>query len=266
MDKAQDSEKRSLRGIVPENHPRRDSILVRERLVEAMEEDVVVPQGLIAQGRGECFDYLIGEQTRDFAKKAIRYAALLLVKARNPVISVNGNVAALVPREVVELSKAIPAKLEVNLFYRDEKRERAIAKVLREAGAQEVLGVGENASETIQELFSERRRVSKEGIFSADVVLVALEDGDRTEALTKMGKKVIAIDLNPLSRTSMKATVTITDNIIRAIPALKNEVINVKKMREEEIMEIVQNYDNKDTLREAMKYISRRLDQLSLDL
>ncbi|MEM0168589.1 MAG: hypothetical protein QXK75_02210, partial [Metallosphaera sp.] len=77
MDKAQDREKRSLRGIVPENHPRRDSILVRERLVEAMEEDVVVPQGLIAQGRGECFDYLIGEQTRDFAKKAIRYAALL---------------------------------------------------------------------------------------------------------------------------------------------------------------------------------------------
>ena len=31
----------------------------------------------------------------------------------------------------------------------------------------------------------------------ADTVLVPLEDGDRTEALVKMGKTVVAIDLNP---------------------------------------------------------------------
>ncbi len=50
-------------------------------------------------------------------------------------------------------------------------------------GAEEVLGVGDDASCTIPELFSERRRVSCRGIYIADVVLVPLEDGDRTEAL-----------------------------------------------------------------------------------
>ncbi|MCH1771612.1 phosphopantothenate/pantothenate synthetase [Metallosphaera sedula] len=266
MDKTQDSKSRSIRGIVPENHPRKESILVRERLVEAMEREVVVPQGLIAQGRGECFDYLIGEKTRDFAERALEVAAVLLIEAKNPVISVNGNMAALVPREIVELADAIPAKIEVNLFYRDEIRERAIEKVLREAGAREVLGVGEDASETIPELFSERRRVSKRGILSADVVLLGLEDGDRTEALVKMGKKVIAIDLNPLSRTSLTASVTIVDNVIRAIPALREKVLKMKSLSREEREKLLKGYNNRDVLRGAMKFMSQRLAQLSLDL
>jgi 4-phosphopantoate--beta-alanine ligase len=58
---------------------------------------------------------------------------------------------------------------------------------------------------------SDRRMVDPDGIYIADVVLVPLEDGDRTEALVKMGKKVIAIDLNPLSRTSQKASITIVE-------------------------------------------------------
>ncbi|MCG3108378.1 4-phosphopantoate--beta-alanine ligase [Metallosphaera sp. J1] len=266
MDKTQDRKSRSVRGIVPENHPRRESILIRERLVEALDKDVVVPQGLIAQGRGECFDYLIGERTRDFAERAILEAAVLLVEAKNPVISVNGNVAALVPREIVELADTIPAKLEVNLFYRDETRERAIEKVLRDAGAKEVLGVGEDASETIPELFSERRRVSRRGIFSADVVLLGLEDGDRTEALVRMGKKVIAIDLNPLSRTSLTANVTIVDNVTRAIPALRNKILEVKGLREDERKKILTSYNNREILKSAMRFMADRLSQLSLDL
>lgn len=177
MDKAQDSTTRSIRGIVPENHPRRDSILLRERLVEAMEKEIVVPQGLIAHGRGECFDYLIGEKTRDFAQIAIEEAAALLITAKNPVLSVNGNTAALVPTQLVELANTIPAKLEVNLFYRDTVREIAIEKALRQAGAKEVLGVGEDASETIPELFSQRRRVSKRGIFSLTSYFLPLKMG-----------------------------------------------------------------------------------------
>ncbi len=65
-------------------------------------------------------------------------AALLM--AKHPVISVNGNTAALVPRQVVELAKLVNAKLEVNLFYRTREREELIARVLREnGGAEEVL-------------------------------------------------------------------------------------------------------------------------------
>ena len=43
------------------DHPRYKSLLAREKLVEA--SDVVAKQGLIAHGRGEAFDYLLGEQT-----------------------------------------------------------------------------------------------------------------------------------------------------------------------------------------------------------
>ena len=67
----------------------------------------------------------------------------------------------------------------------------------------------------IPELQSERRRVDLSGIMKADTVLVPLEDGDRTEALVKMGKTVVAIDLNPMSRTARSANITIVDNAIR---------------------------------------------------
>lgn len=43
-----------------------------------------------------------------------------------------------------------------------------------------------------------------------------LEDGDRCEALIQMGKQVLVVDLNPLSRTARTATVTIVDNVSRA--------------------------------------------------
>ncbi|TRM80402.1 hypothetical protein DJ522_08585, partial [Sulfolobus sp. F3] len=158
------------------------------------------------------------------------------------------------------------ARIEVNLFYRNQDREKAIAEVLYKANAKKVLGVGEDASMTIPELFSQRRRVSPQGIYIADVVLLGLEDGDRTQALVNMGKKVIAIDLNPLSRTSLSATITIVDNITRALPKLVQKAKELKKLREEELMKIVSQYNNKEILREAMKFMADRLNQLSLSL
>lgn len=80
--------------------------------------------------------------------------------------------------------------------------------------------MGSNASVRIPELQSERRRVDPNGIYKADTVLVPLEDGDRAEALVNMGKTMITIDLNPLSRTAKVAHLTIVDNIIRAIPEM----------------------------------------------
>ena len=64
-----------------------------------------------------------------------------------------------------------------------------------------------------------------EGIGGADSVLVPLEDGDRCEALVKMGKQVLVIDLNPLSRTAMTATVTVVDEVSRAASILLSEVV-----------------------------------------
>lgn len=129
-----------------------------------------------------------------------------------------------------------------------------------------MLGVGDDASAVIPELFSERRRVSKKGIYIADVVLVGLEDGDRTEALVKMGKKVIAIDINPLSRTSQMASLTIVDNIIRVFPKMISLAKEMKKSDKDELQKIINQYNNKEILKESLRFISERMNQLSLSL
>jgi len=252
-----------IRLKIPKSHVRADSLRKREELIKGEEKGVVAKAGLIAHGRGEAFDYLIGETTIPSALFAARVAAASLILADHSVISVNGNSAALVPEALVSLAKEIPAALEVNLFYRSRRREDAIKSVLMKAGATEVLGVGRNASATIPELYSERRKVDPRGIYSADVVLVPLEDGDRTMSLKKMGKFVIAIDLNPLSRTAQSADVTIVDNIVRALPNILSAVRDLRKLSRDELKGIIERFDNKKNLSETMSYIRDRLSTLA---
>jgi len=207
---------------IPAIHPRYESLVRREKLVEGFKEGIVVPQGLIAHGRGEMFDYLLGERTTKEGRAASRAAAALLLKAKRPVISVNGNVAALSAADIVRLSKVSNARIEVGLFHRTDERVTKIEKVLVQHGAKNVLGFLPDAK--IPGLDSLRGLCSKDGIGMADVVLIPLEDGDRAEALVKMGKKTIALDLNPMSRTATNATVTIVDELTRAIPELIRNV------------------------------------------
>ena len=203
---------------VPESHPRYESLLTRHRIEAGVDRGITSRQGLIAQGRGEAYDYLLGEETIDSADRAERAAAAHLLRADHAVISVNGNAAALVPDELVTLSEATGADLEVNLFNRTEERIERIAEYLREHGATEVKGL--TADGRIPGLDHERAKVDADGIGDADVVLVPLEDGDRAEALGEMGKTELVVDLNPLSRSAQVATVPIVDNIIRAIPSI----------------------------------------------
>jgi 4-phosphopantoate---beta-alanine ligase len=236
---------------IPSDHPRAKSLYIREMLVKGFRRGLVVPEGLIAHGRGEAYDYLIGERTTKTAQRAIKAAAAMLLLSSRPVISVNGNTAALCPNTVVELAKVAGASIEVNIFYRTETRERAIKAELELHGAKKILGVGSKASARIPELQSERRRVDPDGIYAADTVLVPLEDGDRTEALVKMNKTVIAIDLNPLSRTSRAANITIVDNVVRAMPAL-TEV--ARKLRGTmSLKKITDNFDNRKHLQDSLK-------------
>lgn len=207
---------------IPAIHPRYESLVRREKLVKGFKEGIVVPQGLIAHGRGEMFDYLLGERTTKEGRAASRAAAALLLKAKRPVISVNGNVAALCAAEVVRLSKVSKARIEVGLFHRTDERVTKIENILVKHGAMNVLGFLPDAK--IPGLDSLRGLCSKDGIGMADVVLIPLEDGDRAEALARMGKKTIAIDLNPMSRTARSATVTIVDELTRAIPELIKNV------------------------------------------
>lgn len=216
---------------------------------------MVAAEGLIAHGRGEAFDYLIGERTSKQAQAAIRAAAALLLISERPVISVNGNLAALCPKEVVRLAETAKAQIEVNLFYRTRERERAIKGELEKHGAENVLGVGSRASARIPELQSERRRVDPDGIFAADTVFVPLEDGDRTEALVRMGKKVITVDLNPMSRTAVASQVTIVDNIVRVMPALVQAAVSLSGSTS--LLEVYEGFDNKKNLRESLEIIRR---------
>lgn len=199
---------------IPKSHPRYKSLMTREHLVEMVAENVVTPTGLISHGRGEAFDYLMGEMTLPPAEDAERAAAAMLVLAENPVVCVNGNAAALDAKGLIAIADAVPARIEVNLFHRTPERMEAVISHLEEEGAKEVLGRVPEVR--IPGLDHDRALCTREGIWTSDVILVPIEDGDRAEALVAMGKKVISIDLNPLSRTSRTATVPICDEITRA--------------------------------------------------
>ncbi|MCK4428896.1 MAG: phosphopantothenate/pantothenate synthetase [Candidatus Aenigmarchaeota archaeon] len=248
---------------IPKSHPRAESLKTREKLIEGHNKGCVATAGLIAQGRGEAFDYILGEKTNDFALSSIKASAAALLLAENPVISVNGNVAILVPEEIAKLSKLINAKIEINLFYRTNKREKVIEKVLKNHGAGEVLGIGREASCYLKGIDHLRGRVSPKGIYNADIVFVPLEDGDRTKALRDMGKKVIVVDLSPFSRSAKTATIAIVDNITRAMPALIKEIKIMKKLDKKKLEMIHSKYNNKKALSDSFKFMKNRLGEMA---
>ena len=236
--------------MIPKTHPRYQSLTIRDRIVKGVKLGITSLHGLAAHGRGEAFDYLLGEKTHDFAKQSIEAAVAMLVLAKHPVISVNGNSAALAAKELVVLSKLLNGPLEVNLFHASKAREKKIADYLKKHGATNVLLPEKNTA--IPFLDSNRKFVNKNGIFKADVVFAPLEDGDRTEALIKNGKKVITIDLNPLSRTAQKATITIVDNITRAMPLLIKSIKVYQKYDEKRLENILNKYNNVKILSQAL--------------
>lgn len=244
---------------VPRSHPRYASLVLRERLVEGFRSGIVAPQGLVAHGRGEMFDYLLGERTCREARAASRAAAALLVRAKRPVMSVNGNVATLCAKDIVLLAEAAKAKIEICLFHRSDDRVSKIRALLERDGAKVVLGFLPDAA--LPGVEHMRGMCSKDGIYSADVVLIPLEDGDRAEALAKMGKKTIAIDLNPLSRTSRTATVTIVDEVTRAIPELLKNVEDLSDDKRACTLAL-SKYDRDENLRAVMARMGSNLGKL----
>ncbi|MGI0101175.1 MAG: phosphopantothenate/pantothenate synthetase [Nitrosotalea sp.] len=245
--------------LIPRSHPRAASLHIREKLVRGYRKGLVVEEGLLAHGRGEMFDYLIGEKTSKTSHDAIKVAARMLLLAKRPVISVNGNLAALCPKEIVMLAKATGAKIEINLFYAGRKRKKAIGDTLEKNGARGILGLDAKFSQKIPGLDSARRVVDERGIFIADVVMVPLEDGDRTIALKKIGKKVITFDLNPMSRTAQAADITIVDNITRGMQIL---IESCKKMSRSHLDKNLK-FDNKKNLSQSITTIKNNLGRMA---
>lgn len=234
---------------VPDSHPRRASLLTRDLIVAGVEAGITSPHGLIAHGRGEAYDYLLGECSGPWALRACEAAAAWLLAADHPVLSVNGNAGALVPAELVRLSRITGAPLEVNIFHGSRERERAVAAHLEAHGAERVLLP--EARTVLEGLDSNRRYVHPEGLLRADVIFVPLEDGDRCEALRRMGRQVLTVDLNPLSRTARAATVTIVDNVVRALPALIDAAESLVGETGQTRADLIAAWDNAAALSEA---------------
>ncbi|MCX6682828.1 MAG: 4-phosphopantoate--beta-alanine ligase [Methanoregula sp.] len=238
--------------MIPPSHPRYRSLMKREHLAHCAKNGIVSLEGLTAHGRGEAFDYLIGERTMDSALLAERTSAALLLSARQPVISVNGNTAALAAPQIAALQKACGAKVEVNLFHWTPSRVLAIEDLLRNAGSQVFSGTYEQ----LLPLPHDRAWCRRDGMYSADVVLVPLEDGDRCGALAEMGKTVIAIDLNPLSRTARTANLTIVDELTRALPQITRACTELTQSERDHL---ITSLDNHYLLTEAIREMTMRL-------
>ena len=207
--------------------------MARKKLTDAAAAGMLADSALIAHGRGEAFDYLLGEVTCEPAREAIAETAARLQASENCVISVNGNTVALAGPDLIACAAILGCPIEVNIYYRTPERMEALLSALemqRQHAAMEypeiangisnVEILGANPDGRIPNLDGPRANCHSDGILSADTILVPLEDGDRCEALIAMGKTVCVIDLNPLSRTARTATVTIVDELTRCVPIL----------------------------------------------
>ena len=241
--------------MVPKSHPRYESLVLREKIVKAQKEGYLADSAMIAHGRGEAFDYLLGEKTTLPAKRAMYASVASILLSKNPVISVNGNTTALAIDEVITFAKTVDAKIEINLFYRTDKRVEKIIKLFKKHGYNQILGTKNDEIKYLKDIKNKRATASKTGIYSADTVLVPLEDGDRAEILSKTGKKTITIDLNPLSRTSQTSNISIVDNVVRAFPFMTKIAKDLKTQNKQLLIDIVNDFNNKENLKEALKQI-----------
>lgn len=246
--------------MIPKSHPRYESLLLRDKIVKASKEGYLADSAMIAHGRGEAFDYLLGEITTLPAKRAMYVTVAMMILSKNPVISVNGNTTALAIDEIIAFANEIDAKIEINLFYRTDERVEKITKLYHDHGYPEILGSLDDEITYINEIKNPRASASKTGIYSADTILVPLEDGDRAEILSKSGKNIITIDLNPLSRTSKMSDVSIVDNVVRAIPFMTKIAGDLKSQDEKLLKELIEDFDNDANLKESLELFKIKED------
>ena len=259
--------------IVPDSHPRKVSLERRYKLEEAASKGLLAGTAMIAHGRGEAFDYLLGEQTISIADEATSQAAILLRSAVRPIISVNGNTSILAGEELIGCAAILSCPIEVNIFYRTPERILGLIAHLEyskkivsrtpplswnksleewEFAVNRVLILGGFADGVIPGLDGPRATCEVNGILAADTILVPLEDGDRCEALVNMGLKVIVVDLNPLSRSAVKSTIAVVDDVTRFSKNLQEKLLSFKNL--ERI-----KWDNKKSLQVALDTINDRL-------
>ena len=234
------------------SHPRYQSLLLRHRLEQAEKDGLLAGSAMIAHGRGEAYDYLLGEHTIPSAHTATVQAFAALRMAQRPVISLNGNAVALAGESLLMLAERLSCPVEINIFYRTPERMEALIGRLEAIKKEHQLGVqilGAEPNARIPGLEGPRANCTKEGIIDSDVIMVPLEDGDRCEALVAMGKTVIVIDLNPLSRSAKMGSITIVDELTRVVQ-------NMLENLEDSVVD--EAFNNDEVLADALRHIATK--------
>ena len=145
---------------IPDSHPRKASLMSRQKMVEASKRGLLAESAMIAHGRGEAFDYLLGEKTIDSASLAIREAAARLLVAESPVISMNGNSTVLAGGEAIKIASILGCPVEVNIYYRTSDRMESLIgelESLRDRLGSESL---DKAGQSIMDVVCTMKRVS----------------------------------------------------------------------------------------------------------
>jgi len=233
---------------IPSSHPRYHSLVTRERLIQGVKKGIASQMGLIAQGRGEAFDYLLGERTIPAAKTATRAAVAAILLAKRPVFSVNGNAAVLAPDDIINISKKLNMIIEINIFHRTEERMNLLHDFLKRRAGEDMEILGLEPDRKLSHVEHPRTLCTEKGIYGADLIFVPLEDGDRAKALKKMGKMVIVVDLNPLSRSSRCAHITIVDSLTRVLKNMDEIAEELVGWGEERLRELRDTFSNEENL------------------
>jgi len=74
---------------------------------------------------------------------------------------------------------------------------------------------------------------------------------------------VIVVDLNPLSRSARAATVTIVDNIVRAVPVMTAMAKEMKDSSPETLRETAEEFNNEKALARALDEIMDNVKTLN---
>jgi 4-phosphopantoate--beta-alanine ligase len=84
--------------------------------------------------------------------------------------------------------------------------------------------------------------------------------------LKKLGKEIITVDLNPISRTSLAASVSITNNITRAVPEMISIAKKLQSLSKVDLEKEKEKLSNKLLLEEGLHFMSSRLSNLGSEL
>jgi len=253
---------------IPDSHPRKKSLESRQKIVDGSSMGLLADSAMIAHAEERLSTICSERGPRSQPERPFVRVRLASGMPEGPVISVNGNTTVLAGDGAIRLAAVLGCPIEVNLYYRTPSRVKGLISLLEELrlnvsqeaapdgfygdwkeAVEGVSLLGESPNFKIEGLEGPRSNCTAEGIGGADTILVPLEDGDRCEALITLGKEVLVVDLNPLSRSARMASVTIVDEVSRAFEGILSCLLNDSEYRQAE-------WDNLKSLNWSLKEIS----------